>query len=226
MTDLTGLVAAVCASTAYTTSATYNQLATLEPNGGVQLCKKSGPATTDPCRLGNAGEGTPTLAPGQQVTVGPFRCQVLQTGVQCTVFPSGKGFFMTLHRAIRIGGATIYAPPLRLTEFRSPDRRVGCLIFQAVPPSYEAFCQGLSGPPREGIILKGKVSVCNTARMGRFCSLGFPTGPVLRYGQQTEPYGSGFLCTSEKNGITCIIAAGKRKGVGFRINQHAAVRVG
>ena len=41
--------------------------------------------------LGNAGEGTPTLAYGTETGVGPFRCLSAATGVTCTI-TGGKGF--------------------------------------------------------------------------------------------------------------------------------------
>jgi hypothetical protein len=41
--------------------------------------------------LGNAGEGTPTLAYDQSASVGPFTCTSKQDGVTCTV-SGGKGF--------------------------------------------------------------------------------------------------------------------------------------
>lgn len=52
-----------------------------------------------------------------------------------------------------------------------------------------------------------------------------PSAPVLRYGQQAES--SGFLCTSQHTGIiTCVLAAGRHKGTGFRVSADAAVRIG
>jgi hypothetical protein len=41
--------------------------------------------------LGNAGQGTPTLAYGQSAGVGPFNCRSESGGVTCTVI-SGRGF--------------------------------------------------------------------------------------------------------------------------------------
>jgi hypothetical protein len=40
--------------------------------------------------LGNAGDGTPTLAYGTETGVGPFLCESATTGVTCTA--DGKGF--------------------------------------------------------------------------------------------------------------------------------------
>jgi len=56
----------------------------MESDGGVHPC------TGDSC-LGNAGVGTPILAYGQTVALGPFSCVSAATGVTCTV-TSGRGF--------------------------------------------------------------------------------------------------------------------------------------
>ncbi len=85
------------------TSTTPNhiQTATLAANGRVQLCAEQN--GSDRCDIGNEGENTPTYNVGKQVTVGPFRCRVLDKGVMCTVIKSGKGFLINRTRAIRIG---------------------------------------------------------------------------------------------------------------------------
>ncbi len=44
--------------------------------------------------LGNAGQGTPTLAYGQTAGVGPFNCRSETSGVTCTV-TSGRGFTLS-----------------------------------------------------------------------------------------------------------------------------------
>ena len=44
--------------------------------------------------LGNAGQGTPTLAYGLTAGLGPFNCRSEQTGVTCTV-TSGRGFALS-----------------------------------------------------------------------------------------------------------------------------------
>jgi len=59
---------------------------TLKSNGTYTTC------TGEQC-LGNAGEGTPTLAYGQATGVGPFRCESASTGVTCTA--NGKGFHIS-----------------------------------------------------------------------------------------------------------------------------------
>lgn len=64
---------------------------TNEPQQSVHL-STAGVVTT--CKgvscLGNAAEGTPTLAYDQSAGVGPFSCTSKPDGVTCTV-PSGKG---------------------------------------------------------------------------------------------------------------------------------------
>jgi hypothetical protein len=47
------------------------------------------PCTGETC-LGNAGQGTPTLAYGLTAVLGPFSCRSEASGVTCTV-PSGRG---------------------------------------------------------------------------------------------------------------------------------------
>jgi hypothetical protein len=127
---------------------------------------------------------------------------------------------------VPVGGATIRLAPLQLEEFRSPDGVIGCLINESVPPAYDVFCQALSGHAREGTLsAHGSVTVCNEAVVGgRFCSLGFPSGPILASGQRTEAHG--FACTSATHGITCTVVAGPGKGKGFRISTNEAVEVG
>jgi hypothetical protein len=114
-----------------------------------------------------------------------------------------------------------------LSEFRSSDGKIGCLINEGVPPGYEIICNALSGHPREATISKsGEVSVCNKAGVigASSCGLGFAKGPTLADGQRTEAHG--FRCTSATNGLTCTKVAGAGKGKGFRINKNEAVGVG
>jgi hypothetical protein len=88
---------------------------------------------------------------------------------------------------------------LHLSEFRSPDKEIGCIVSDVPPLGAHLFCNGFDGHP-EGIIERGKVGVCNKAAG---CSLGFANGaPILAYGQRTEAHG--FRCTSATSGITCI----------------------
>jgi hypothetical protein len=79
MDDDPGINAVGVGCQSISTTPSYIQTATLAANGGVRLCAAvpSEGALTNPCDLGNAGLNTPTFNVGKQVTVGPFRCQVL-----------------------------------------------------------------------------------------------------------------------------------------------------
>ncbi len=89
----------LCASYA----AALNQKVTLTAGGRVRTCAKPDPILDNPCELGNFGEGTPTFKVGRKVTLGPFRCRVLETGVRCTVARTGKGFVIGLTGTTRVG---------------------------------------------------------------------------------------------------------------------------
>lgn len=79
--------------------------ATVSARGKVSICASSA-TRSDHCNLGNAGDRTPTFAPGRRVTVGPFRCTVQRSGVRCVVSASGRGFLFNPKRAIRVGPAS------------------------------------------------------------------------------------------------------------------------
>lgn len=63
------------------------QTVRLSTDGTFKTC------TGESC-LGNAGQGTPTLAYGQSAGVGPFNCRSESTGVICTV-AAGRGFTLS-----------------------------------------------------------------------------------------------------------------------------------
>lgn len=71
------------------------QIARLHPDGRVVSCSQPLSAGDNRCNAGNAGDHTPTYAPGKRVKIGPFACEVLDAGVECTVVASGKGFLIT-----------------------------------------------------------------------------------------------------------------------------------
>jgi hypothetical protein len=71
------------------------QIAKLHPDGQVVACSQPLSAGDNHCDAGNAGERIPTYAAGKRVKVGPFACEVLEAGVECTVVASGKGFLIT-----------------------------------------------------------------------------------------------------------------------------------
>jgi hypothetical protein len=73
----------------------------LKPNGEVTRgCDGPEPAK---CNPGNAGIA-PTFATGKVTTVGPFTCKVLETGVECTITATGKGFLITPETVTEVGG--------------------------------------------------------------------------------------------------------------------------
>jgi hypothetical protein len=214
----------------------YQQNVTLDANGHAVLCREHG--QDNHCNLGNSGEDpVPTLAYGRQIRVGRFRCQVLHTGVRCTVIATGRGFLITRDKLVPVGGATVSTPPLHLSNFLSPDRRVWCGIGEGRQP----FCVAGQTPQGQGypsasaeLEGDGNVRICFIAQESEAPLLhGFPEGcaqnwdakaPILRYGQQTEL--EGVLCTSATGGITCTALAGAAKGKGFRVNANEAVVVG
>jgi hypothetical protein len=59
------------------------------------------PCTGETC-LGNAGEGTPTLAYGQTAWAGPFSCRSEESGVTCKV-TSGRGFTISTAGITSVG---------------------------------------------------------------------------------------------------------------------------
>jgi hypothetical protein len=77
------------------------QVARLKPSGATAICVPHG--GTDTCGEGNFGEGTPHYGVGKTVSVGRFRCEVLQAGVRCTVAATGKGFLISKTTTARVG---------------------------------------------------------------------------------------------------------------------------
>jgi len=73
--------------------------------GALKVCI-GGTSSTDLCDIGNPGEGTPTLAAGEQKSVGGFRCRAEQAAVKCTVIKTGKGFLIASDGVTPLGGAT------------------------------------------------------------------------------------------------------------------------
>jgi hypothetical protein len=78
-----------------------SQVASLLPDGSLTSCTehRSGPS----CAEGDFGDEIPALGPGEQLTIGPFGCTVLATGVQCTVAASGKGFVISPQQIVTVG---------------------------------------------------------------------------------------------------------------------------
>ena len=67
----------------------------LAPSGKMTLCRGLR------C-IGNAPAGTHTLAYGRSITLGPFRCTSLRSGVRCVVAKLGRGFLLGRRTFIRI----------------------------------------------------------------------------------------------------------------------------
>jgi hypothetical protein len=213
----------------YTQTRNYTQKATLNVAGEVQVCAHHVHAYADPCELGNAGERTPTYRAGKRITVGPFRCQVVSSGVRCTVIASGKGFYMTAHHVTSVAGASIVPAPLHLREFLSPDHSVWCIPDDRICGTRPVL------PMRSAQIGEGgKIELCDVSELiippGGYIPEGCALqnwnseAPILRYGQ-SDLY-DGLLCTSATNGITCTLDSGADKGKGFRINKSEAAEVG
>jgi hypothetical protein len=205
----------------------YAQKATLSANGEVVLCTAHPSARGGSCE-GNAGEHTPTLGYGRQIRRGRFRCQVLHTGVKCTVVSTGKGFIMSRNKVVPVGGASIILASLTLREFLSPDRKVWCVV-------EDGGCGTNPNPPTRAaeIHSNGTVSLCFVPEVvyppGGHVPLGCfenfnQSAAILPYGQ-SDLYGD-IRCTSAPSGITCVKVSGAGQGKGFRINANEAVEVG
>jgi hypothetical protein len=82
-------------------SPSLSQKVKMDAGGRLTICRDRG--TQNRCNIGNAGEGTPTLGYGKQITVGRFRCQSLRSGMRCTVVRSGKGFLISRSGVRRVG---------------------------------------------------------------------------------------------------------------------------
>jgi hypothetical protein len=70
--------------------------ANVQPDGQVTSCSEEVSMMSAECYSGQGNDiGLPYLSPGQASAVGPFICKVLETGVECTVTATGKGFLIT-----------------------------------------------------------------------------------------------------------------------------------
>ena len=90
----------ICASGTGGSSPRFQEAKVLR-NSRVQVCTDS-PGC--PWTFDDPDPGL-TFGVGKSVTVGPFRCRVLQAGVQCTVIATGNGFLINTHEAVRVGSA-------------------------------------------------------------------------------------------------------------------------
>jgi hypothetical protein len=80
------------------------QVAKLQPTGQLMSCTEYEAAPQAACLEGNMGDPIPNLTAGETSTVGLFTCKVLQTGVECTVTATGKGFLITPESVTEVGG--------------------------------------------------------------------------------------------------------------------------
>jgi hypothetical protein len=79
--------------------------ANVQPDGKVTDCSEEVSMMRPDCYSGQGNDiGLPYLSPGQQTTVGPVTCKVLEDGVECTVTATGKGFFITPIESVPVGG--------------------------------------------------------------------------------------------------------------------------
>lgn len=88
-------------------SSTELRTAVLNGTGRVVACTQPIQASTGPCPQGNLGAPIPTYSTGKSIALGGYRCQVLQTGLQCTVIATGKGFLFGPSTVTPVGGATL-----------------------------------------------------------------------------------------------------------------------
>jgi hypothetical protein len=129
------------------------------------------------------------------------------------------------------------APPpaggtLHLRSFFSPDREVWCGIENKVSiPWTDVWCgtpAGTVGVPivSASLTKAGAVAFClGTDRATHHCNKTYDsTTPTLNVGQIVEL--DGFRCTSQKDGITCVVTSGAGEGKGFTINAKTATPVG
>jgi hypothetical protein len=181
-------------------------------NGRLKICMVT---TTNGC-VGNPGIGTPTLAYGKQVTVGPFRCRSEKTGVACIVIKSGKGFLINRAGVTPVGGATVGGATLTSALFFSPDRKVSCEMEDPPTNGYYVYCNA-SFLHAAGLGPDGLAQICNSGCLG----MDDPSTPTLGYGKQITV--GRFRCSSTTTGITCIVIQSRR---GFLINDTKVIPVG
>jgi hypothetical protein len=116
-------------------------------------------------------------------------------------------------------------------EFLAPGQNVSCIvnsanvICDAGPDMRTKDGAGARStrswvPPPLGASLysTGTVLLCSVPSGKGGCSIDWQADPpVLRFGQEIRV--GNFLCKSERSGVVCTIASGKRKGKGFLISS-------
>jgi hypothetical protein len=77
------------------------QKVTLKGSGALSVCRTH---KITACNLFcGCEEHVPTLNYGQHIDVGRFRCEVLRSGVRCTIVQTGKGFLLGSRQVLRLG---------------------------------------------------------------------------------------------------------------------------
>lgn len=77
------------------------QKVTLKGNGALSVCRTH---KTTACNLFcSCEEHVPIFDYGRRIDVGRFRCEVLRSGVRCTIVQTGKGFLLGRRQVIRVG---------------------------------------------------------------------------------------------------------------------------
>jgi hypothetical protein len=126
-------------------------------------------------------------------------------------------------------GTALAAGPWRLKEltvtrhlfyFASPSRNIYC----SQGDEDEVRCATRTPRRAARLRIDGRVAVCNGPRCSRNEGI-FNGAPVLAYGQSNDQ--SVYLCTSRRDGVTCVVnRPGRARGKGFRINRAGVTRVG
>lgn len=113
-------------------------------------------------------------------------------------------------------------------EFLSPDRRVWCYgISGGVScAGHSGSSRSFDGPYRSAFLSsKGRISICEVeeSSLTEGCWVNFGDAPILARGRWVQV--GDVRCVSARDGIACLRVRGPRRGVGFRINAHEAVKV-
>jgi hypothetical protein len=179
----------------------------------------------------NQAEGKRIKQPAQVALSNPGRFQGHEV-YRCFTLTVASYPASDEHLCLKAQGGYTYfeSTALHLDDFLSPDGKVWCAMGSPM------FCAtggspstASADPAQRGATLTsgGKVTTCFVAvpSVSQVCTQNWDSSaPVLRYGQQSEV--DGFRCTSAKNGITCIVVAGKGAGKGFLISGATVRRVG
>jgi hypothetical protein len=223
MDDHAGAVGVYCQSVGPPSHSVYMTLA-----GKLTICSGRITITTSDC-LGNPGVGTPTLAYGKQVTVGPFRCRSQQAGVTCMLITSGKGFLITSAHITPVGGAPVASPrPLTPTAPRatfgaafSPNPAgITCILKDdGTVQGAGVFCWlGSPWPPPTHVWMGPDGQYDETTMVAEPVGLG---GPALEYGKSVTI--GRFRCSSAVAGLSCVVV---NTGKGFLISPSGITSFG